>query len=96
MSTAMKTFLESQDKSHNKRKIYKNKSPTKLKRNKKNIEKMKEECVKTKRDLDDQKCYGDETKTSIDGDMISSCKCLGFPGKKNHKTAKSKEFIWHQ
>eukprot|EP00957_Ditylum_brightwellii_P098997 7541463-Ditylum_brightwellii.AAC.1 len=28
--------------------------------------------------------------------MISTCKCPGCPGKKNHKTAKSKEFIWHQ
>eukprot|EP00957_Ditylum_brightwellii_P140994 10741503-Ditylum_brightwellii.AAC.1 len=42
MNTIMKMFWESQGKSCNKRKIYKNKPSTKLKRNKKNIEKMKE------------------------------------------------------
>eukprot|EP00957_Ditylum_brightwellii_P186379 14191034-Ditylum_brightwellii.AAC.1 len=96
MSTAMKKKLESQDKSYNNNKIYKNKPSTKLKRNKKNIGKMKEECAKMKKDLDDGKGYGDGTKTNIDGDMISLCKCPGCPGKKNHKTTTSKECIWHQ
>eukprot|EP00957_Ditylum_brightwellii_P030455 2306277-Ditylum_brightwellii.AAC.1 len=57
---------------------------------------MKEECAKTKKDLEDGKGYCDDKGCDLDDNMISTCKCPGCPGKKNHKTAKSKECIWHQ
>eukprot|EP00957_Ditylum_brightwellii_P076306 5800110-Ditylum_brightwellii.AAC.1 len=57
---------------------------------------MKEECAKANKDLEDGKGYGDDKDCNLDGNMISTCECPGCPGKKNHKTAKSKECSWHQ
>jgi hypothetical protein len=96
VSSAVDDFLTSQDNSRNKRKIFKQQKDTKQKRIKRVYEKMKEECAKTKKDLEDGKGYGDDKGCDLDGNMVSTCECPGCPGKKNHKTAKSKECIWHQ
>eukprot|EP00957_Ditylum_brightwellii_P122627 9351771-Ditylum_brightwellii.AAC.1 len=57
---------------------------------------MKEKCTKTKKDLEDGKGYADDKGYNLDGNMISTCECPSCPSKKNHETAKSKEFIWYQ
>ena len=70
-------------------KITKKKHATKIKRAKANMEKMKIECAKVKKDQEDGHGYGDDKGCNLSGEMISMCMCPGCPGKKNHKTAKS-------
>eukprot|EP00957_Ditylum_brightwellii_P095708 7292509-Ditylum_brightwellii.AAC.1 len=52
VSSAMNDFLVFQDNSYNKRKSLKQQKDTKQKRIKKIYDKMKEECAKTKKDLE--------------------------------------------
>eukprot|EP00957_Ditylum_brightwellii_P070269 5337964-Ditylum_brightwellii.AAC.1 len=43
---------------------------------------MKEECAKTKKDLEDGKGYGYDKGCNLDSNMISTCNCPGCTGKK--------------
>eukprot|EP00957_Ditylum_brightwellii_P211248 15365948-Ditylum_brightwellii.AAC.1 len=65
------------------------KTYNKLKRAKANMEKMKIECAKAKKDQEDGHGYGDDKGCNLSDEIISTCVCPGCPGKKNHKTAKS-------
>ena len=56
---------------------------------------MKEECTKIKKDIEKGLAYGDDNKADLGGNMVSSWKCPGCPGTKNHKTAASKQCVWH-
>eukprot|EP00957_Ditylum_brightwellii_P029921 2264249-Ditylum_brightwellii.AAC.2 len=96
VSSAVDDFLIAQDNSCNKRKSFKQQKDAKQMRIKRIYDKMKDKCTKTKKDLEDGKGYGDDKGYNLDGNMTSTCKCSSSPGKKNHETAKSKEYIWHQ
>eukprot|EP00957_Ditylum_brightwellii_P062916 4774186-Ditylum_brightwellii.AAC.1 len=67
--------------------MLKQQKDTEQKRIKSIYKKMKEECTKITKDLEDGKGYGDDKGCNIDGDMISTCECPGCPSKKNHKMA---------
>ena len=53
----------------------------KLKHAKANIEKVKIECAKVKKDQQDEHDYGDGKGCNLSGDMISTCVCPGCPCK---------------
>ena len=95
VTNKMLQYLTSQDRSCFKLQQRKKDPTQKLKRAKAKINSMKEECLKTKKDLEEGRRYGSNKGSNISGDMISLCACPGCPGKKNHKSAKSKECIWH-
>eukprot|EP00957_Ditylum_brightwellii_P149682 11398534-Ditylum_brightwellii.AAC.1 len=79
------------DKLHTKHQEYKKETCYKLKRAKANMEKIKIECARVKKDQEDVRGYGDDKGCNLSGEMISTCVCPGCPDKKNHKTAKSQE-----
>eukprot|EP00957_Ditylum_brightwellii_P004258 324082-Ditylum_brightwellii.AAC.1 len=85
----MEKYLRSMDKLHNKHQEYKKETCNKLKRAKANMEKMKIECAKAKKDQEDGRGYGDDKGCNLSGEMISTYVYPGCSGKKNHKTAKS-------
>ena len=89
VGTGMEKYLRSMDKSRTRHHKYKKETCNKLKRAKANMEKMKIECAKVKKDQEDGRRYGDDKGCNLSGEMISTCMCPGCPGKKNHKTAKS-------
>ena len=51
--------------------------------------------VKKKKDVENGLSYGDDNKADLSGNMLSMCVCPGCPCKKKHKTAASKECVWH-
>ena len=87
--------FRNQDKTRSKLQLQKKDPKNKLKRAKSKIESIQDECLKTKKDTKEGRGYGKNKGTNISGDMVSLCACPGCPGKKNHKTAKSKECIWN-
>eukprot|EP00957_Ditylum_brightwellii_P059181 4491583-Ditylum_brightwellii.AAC.1 len=93
VGNGMEKYLCSMDKSRMKYQDYKNETCNKLKLAKANMEKMKIECAKVKKDQKDGHRYGDDKGCNLSSDMISTCVCPGCPGKKNHKIAKSQEYI---
>eukprot|EP00957_Ditylum_brightwellii_P183508 13978591-Ditylum_brightwellii.AAC.1 len=66
-----------------------------MKRKKDDYERVKSECEKTKKDVKNGLSYGNGKKADLSGNMLLTCICLGCPRKKKHKTASSKECVWH-
>eukprot|EP00957_Ditylum_brightwellii_P109176 8328197-Ditylum_brightwellii.AAC.1 len=52
---------------------------------------MKDKWAKVKKDQEERHVYGDKKDCDLSGNMVSTCACLGYPGKKSQKSAKSKD-----
>eukprot|EP00957_Ditylum_brightwellii_P027621 2087967-Ditylum_brightwellii.AAC.2 len=57
---------------------------------------MKAEYARVKKGIEEGIAYGDDNKTDLGGNMVSIFACPGCPRKKKHKTATSKECMWHK
>jgi hypothetical protein len=88
-------FWAKKDTARERRRKYAHLPKNKVKRKKNDYEKMKQECEKQKKDIEAGLAYGDDNKADLGGNMVSSCKCPGCPRTKNHKTAQSKNCLWH-
>eukprot|EP00957_Ditylum_brightwellii_P120376 9184863-Ditylum_brightwellii.AAC.1 len=92
----MEKYLCSMGKSCTKHQDYKKETCNKLKHAKANMEKMKIECTKVKKDQEDGRGYGDDKGCNLSSEIIITCVYPSCPGKKNHKTAKSQECICYK
>eukprot|EP00957_Ditylum_brightwellii_P136327 10396891-Ditylum_brightwellii.AAC.1 len=54
-----------------------------MKRKKDDYERVKSECEKTKKDVENGLSYGNNNKADLSGNMLLTCICPGCPGKKN-------------
>eukprot|EP00957_Ditylum_brightwellii_P192381 14645850-Ditylum_brightwellii.AAC.1 len=72
---SMEKYLCSMDKFRTKHQDYKKETVNKLKCTKANMEKMKIECAKVKKDQEDGRGYGDNKGCNLSSEMISTCVC---------------------
>ena len=91
----MRNFWAQNDKRKAQNFLYKQLPATKILRRKNDHEKLKEQVAKQKKEIKDGITYGKDNKADLGGNMVSTCVCAGCPGKKKHKTATSKECVWH-
>eukprot|EP00957_Ditylum_brightwellii_P168504 12826352-Ditylum_brightwellii.AAC.1 len=78
----MEKYLCSMEKSQTKHQDYKKETCNNLKCTKANMEKMKIEYARVKKDKEDGHGYGDDKGCNLSSEMISTCVCPGCPGKK--------------